>query len=187
MYKIIMENSAYWLWKRLYKINQYSLDCMGEDKCKIKPAEFFDIAALQGYYGLESSGLTGKKDFVRKYWEDIVIKLAVRGSIEKLLLKRDNIRVVDLGCGSGEGFELLTHIPGNQSLGSGKQGFALSPDQISYTGVDISGSMIQQGRKNYENHSNVRFEQADLDKGFPLMDEKPFDIYLSPSPEELLK
>jgi SAM-dependent methyltransferase len=152
---------------------------MGEDKCKIKPAEFFDIAAIQGFYGLESSGLTGKKDFVRKYWEDITIKLSVRGSIEKLLTKRYNIRVVDLGCGSGEGFELLTHIPASRPFILGKQCFILSPGQISYTGVDISGSMVAQGRRNYGNHKNVRFEQADLNKGFPLMDEQPFDIYFS--------
>ncbi|TRZ90305.1 MAG: class I SAM-dependent methyltransferase [Methanosarcinales archaeon] len=37
--------------------------------------------------------------------------------------------------------------------------------------------MIQQGRKNYENRNNVQFEQADLNRGFPLADEPPFDIY----------
>ena len=150
------------------------------DRCKkIKPAEFFDIAAQQGFYGLEKGGLTGKKDYVRKYWEDIVIKLTIRSSVEKILTRKDNICVVDFGCGSGEGFELLTHIPVSQPLSSGKQCFVLSPDQISYTGVDISESMIQQGRKNYENRDNVRFEQADLNKGFPLMGEQPFDIYFS--------
>lgn len=72
-----------------------------EDKCKIKPAEFFDIAAQQGFYGLERGGPTGKKDYVRKYWEDIAIKLTVYNSIEKLLTKRNDIRVADLGCGHG--------------------------------------------------------------------------------------
>src|SRR3989304_7922629 len=109
-----------------------------EGKCKINPAEFFDIAAQQGYYGLESGGLTGKKDYVRKYWEDIAIKLTIRGSIEKLLTKRDYIRVVDLGCGSGEGFDLLTHISISQHLRFDKRSFVLSQDQISYTGVDVS-------------------------------------------------
>lgn len=146
---------------------------------KIKPTEFYDIAAQQGFYGLEKSGLTGKKDNVRKYWEDIAIKLTVRSSIEKLLTRRDRIRVVDLGCGSGEGFELLTHVPVCKPLGSGKRCFVLSPDQISYTGADISDSMIRQGRKNYENRNNVQFKQADLNKGFPFMDEQPFDIYFS--------
>ena len=152
---------------------------MEKDTCRIRPAELYDIAAQQGFYGLERGGLTGKKDNVRKYWEDIVIKLTLRSSIEKLLTKKDEIHVVDLGCGSGEGFELLTHIPVFQPLYSGKKCFVLSPDQVSYTGIDISASMIQQGRKNYENQNNVQFEQADLNKGFPLMNEQPFDIYFS--------
>ena len=144
---------------------------------KIKPAEFYDIAAQVGFYGLEEGGLAGKKDYVRKYWEDIVIKSTMRSPIEKLLERKGVIRVIDFGCGSGEGFELLTHVP--QPLSSGKQSFVLSPEQISYTGVDISDSMIQQGRKNYETRNNVRFEKADLNKGFPLKDENPFDIYFS--------
>lgn len=146
---------------------------------KIKPAEFYDIAAQVGFYGLEKGGLTGKKDYVRKYWEDIVIKSTLRSPIEKLLAGKSNIRVIDFGCGSGEGFELLTHVPVSQPLSSDKQNFVLSPEQISYTGVDISDSMIQQGRKIYETRNNVRFEKADLNKGFPLIDENPFDIYFS--------
>jgi len=45
---------------------------------KIEPAEFYDVAAQVGFYGLEKGGLTGKKDYVRKYWEDIVIKSKIR-------------------------------------------------------------------------------------------------------------
>jgi SAM-dependent methyltransferase len=152
---------------------------MENDMSKIKPAEFYDIAAQWGYYGLEKGGLTGKKDNVRKYWEDIEIKLTVRSCVEKLLEKKSDIRVIDLGCGSGEGFELLTHIPVSKPLNLGKQHFVLPPKQISYTGVDISESMVLQGRKNYEGLNNVRFKQADLNSGFLLADDNPFDIYFS--------
>jgi SAM-dependent methyltransferase len=153
---------------------------MEKGKCIIRPAEFFDVAAQQGFYGLEAGGLTGKKDNVRKYWEDVITKLTIKSSIEKLLAKRKYIRIVDLGCGSGEGFELLTHIPSSEHPHTSTQSFTLAPNQISYyLGVDISGSMIQQGRKNYEGMENVEFEQVDLNKGFQLIDEQPFDIYFS--------
>ena len=62
---------------------------------KIKPAEFYDIAAQVGFYGLEEGGLAGKKDYVRKYWEDIVIKSTMRSPIEKLLERKGVIRVID--------------------------------------------------------------------------------------------
>lgn len=153
---------------------------MEKGKCIIRPAEFFDVAAQQGFYGLEAGGLTGKKDNVRKYWEDVVTKLTIKGSIEKLLANRTDIHIVDLGCGSGEGFELLTHIPSSEHPRTSTQSFTLAPNQISYyLGVDISGSMIQQGRKNYEGMENVEFEQIDLNKGFQLINEQPFDIYFS--------
>lgn len=152
---------------------------MNNEKCKIEPSEFFDIAVEQGFYGIEKGGFSGKYDNVRKYWEDIITKLVIRDSIEKILEKKDNIRIIDLGCGSGEGFELLTHIPVSNPIYN-KLHFTLSPDQISsYVGVDICGSMVDQGRKNYQNKDNVRFEQVDLNKGSQLIDKRPFDIYFS--------
>ncbi len=147
---------------------------------KVRPSEFYDIAAQQGFYGLEKGGLAGKNDNVRKYWEDISIKLTVRSSVEQLLSRKNDIRIADLGCGSGEGFELLTHIPVSQPPSCKKQCSILYPENISsYIGVDISDYMIQQGRKNYENLKNVRFENADLNRGFPLKEEEAFDIYFS--------
>lgn len=112
-------------------MNMYEENITEKTECKIRPAEFFDVAAQQGFYGLERGNLKGKKDYVRKFWEDTIIKLTVRDPIEKLLTKRDNIRIIDLGCGGGEGFDLLTHIPPSKPLNPGKQSFLLSPDKIS--------------------------------------------------------
>ena len=99
--------------------------------------------------------------------------------MKKFWKKKGNVRIADLGCGSGEGFKLITTIPVSDPIYN-KLHFTLSPNQISsYLGVDISHSMVQQGRVNYESIENVKFEQVDLNKGFQLIDERPFDIYFS--------
>ena len=61
---------------------------MNKEKCKVKPSEFFDIAVEQGFYGVEKGGIVGKYDNVRRYWEDIITKLIIRDSIEKILEKK---------------------------------------------------------------------------------------------------
>ena len=49
-----------------------------------------------------------------------------------------------------------------------------------YLGVDLSPSMVQQGRSNYRSLDNVRFEEADLREDLgPATHEAPFDIYFS--------
>jgi hypothetical protein len=73
--------------------------------------EFYEAAVRQGFYGIDGGGLVGKKDNVRKYWEDIFIKLSLREAMASLLAEKGALRIVDLGAGSGEGLELLTHIP----------------------------------------------------------------------------
>jgi SAM-dependent methyltransferase len=142
--------------------------------------EFYETAVGLGFYGIERSGLLGKKDNVRKYWEDISIKFNIRPAIEKLLVHKKRLRIIDLGCGSGEGFELLTHIPVKNHVDSVERDFVLSPDDIElYSGLDLSESMISQGRVNYGKNGNVLFEQCDLTHGFPMTTGKSYDLYFS--------
>lgn len=142
--------------------------------------EFYETAVEAGFYGLDRSNLFGKKDNVRKYWEDIFTKLLLRPYIEKILKEKGKIRIVDLGCGSGEGFELLTHIPKRGHNASDNEYFLLLTDQIeSYLGFDISSLMILQGKKNYSQYSNVEFVKHDLSKGLPSLKEESFDLYFS--------
>lgn len=147
--------------------------------------EFFDIAARQGFYGLEKGGLYGKKDNVRKYWEDISIKINLRDYISRVLAAKGKIRIADLGCGSGEGYELITHLPVEKILAEDRE-FVLHEDEIEiYLGVDISAGMIEAGRKNYDGRKQVQFLQADLSTDHGFLERGPFDIifstYSSPS------
>ena len=63
--------------------------------------EFYESAVKYGFYGVDKSGLFGKKDNVRKYWEDVAIKVSIRPAIERILEHKNKVRIVDLGCGSG--------------------------------------------------------------------------------------
>lgn len=142
--------------------------------------EFYETAVRLGYYGIERSGLNGKKDNVRKYWEDISIKLTLRPFIEVIKNKKTKLRVLDLGSGSGEGYELLTHIPIRDHVNSVENDFILTHDNFKeYIGLDISNSMIDQGRANYSGNAAVSFEQCDLTQGLPKTMQEPFDIYFS--------
>jgi SAM-dependent methyltransferase len=142
--------------------------------------EFYESAVKHGFYGVDKSGLFGKKDNVRKYWEDVSIKMSVRPAIERILEHKNRIRIVDLGCGSGEGVELLTHIPPSGPVKTVKKEFLIVEDDIElYTGVDVSPAMLEQGRHNYPHSAQVEFVQADLSEGFPFRTDDPYDIYFS--------
>jgi len=145
----------------------------------MRRTEFFEAAVRAGFYGIERGGLFGKKDNVRKYWEDAFIKATVRPAVEKLLTGNDRLRIVDLGAGSGEGLELLAHIPPSEPVRA-KAPFVLDKPQIEiYYGLDISPAMVEQGQANYRGRRYARFLEADLSDGFPLQQEAPFHVYFS--------
>jgi len=142
--------------------------------------EFYESAVKHGFYGLDKSGLFGKKDNVRRYWEDVSIKMSVRPAIERILERKNRIRIVDLGCGSGEGVELLTHIPPGDPVKTVNKEFLIVEDDIeTYKGVDLSPAMVEQGKQNYPHLAQVQFVQGDLSEGFPFSRDDPYDIYFS--------
>jgi hypothetical protein len=131
-------------------LNTYQMFCFNQKQTimtlfcyerqgRIMPrTEFYESAVKHGFYGVDKSGLFGKKDNVRKYWEDVSIKLSIRPAIEQVLGCKDKIRIVDLGCGSGEGVELLTHIPPTTPVKTVHKEFVITEENIEiYKGVDI--------------------------------------------------
>jgi SAM-dependent methyltransferase len=151
-------------------------------KWKPNRTEFYETAVSMGFYGREDAGLTGKKDNVRKFWEDVFVKLVLRPFIENRQPVEKKLRILDLGAGSGEGFELLTHIPPSDPQHSVNRDFILKQSDIEiYRGIDISPSMIAQGRANYRDFGNVTFDYGNLEEGLPpsILKDRPFDLYFS--------
>ena len=70
-------------------------------------------AVRSGLYA-KQSGLVGKYDNVRRLWEDEITRILLRPHLQRLIqrcrtsLRR--IRILDLGCGSADGFELLSGV-----------------------------------------------------------------------------
>ena len=142
----------------------------------------YSTAVSNGHYDLYLGGLRGKHDNVRMYWEDQVRKVRLRQHLRSLVERKrragGKVRICDLGSGTGQGFQLLTSIMRrDQDLRLG-QVRVLTPEMLDvYVGCDLCEAMVAAGRDNYRDHANVFFHQGDFSEGFPLKDEKAFDVY----------
>src|SRR5690349_1313326 len=71
----------------------------------------------RGLYERNRGGLSGKHDNVRAHWEDQMTRDALRPFVREQLAAcaaaGRRLRVLDLGCGAGQGYELLTQIRQN--------------------------------------------------------------------------
>jgi SAM-dependent methyltransferase len=136
-------------------------------------------------YGRNTGGLFGKNDNVRRLWEDRINRYAVGEFLARLVAKKrqtgSRIRVIDLGCGSGEGYEILTQAQDTiPSLSH--QDVSVLPDSLleAYRGVDINAAMLRQARHNYQGNAKLRFDTADLNDGLPVTPhDPPYDVYFS--------
>jgi SAM-dependent methyltransferase len=145
----------------------------------------YDETVARGFYGKNLGGLFGKYDNVRAYWEDALTRVALRPLVKQRVdacqAEGRGVRILDLGCGAGQGYELLTRIDRSDLDLQDEHHFVLPRERIDrYLGIDLNDAMIEKGRENYRNAPNVRFRRGDLREGLgAALKEKPFDIYFS--------
>ena len=142
-------------------------------------------AVAAGFYQRSIGGLTGKYDNVRRYWEDQITRYVLHDFIGDFVEEKrqslTRIRVLDLGCGAGEGYEILTN-PSQQTLClATKEIDVMSAEMLGcYKGIDISEVMVKQGRKTYNGSPKMTFCVGDLREGISTAaDDCPYDIYFS--------
>ncbi len=142
-------------------------------------------AATTGKYE-KSSGLLGKYDNVRRFWEDQLTGIFLRPALNELVARKtgdlERLRILDLGCGNGDGYDLIMEVntkdPGIYEYIIA----AITPDRLrSYVGVDINEELLNQARAFYGNNSKMRFIREDFSAGLPrkIKDMEPFDVYFS--------
>lgn len=145
----------------------------------------YSETVARGLYEKPVGGLFGKHDNVRTYWEDELTRIALRPHVRERVVAcaaaGRRMRIIDLGSGSGQGYELVTRIRQTDLSLEDAQRYVLTPEQIElYLGVDLSDDMLEQGRHNYQHIPHVRFQHADLREGLGSVGrETPFDMYFS--------
>ena len=142
----------------------------------------YNEALKSGQYQ-KPGGLLGKYDNVRRFWEDEQLGLYFRPYLEKLVARKkelgERIRIFDLGCGSGDGFEFLTSINSSQPRLSEHAARLITADLLEYyQGTDINEDLLAQGRAIYGNRPNMDFVMADFND-FDFGAEEPYDLYLA--------
>ncbi len=139
----------------------------------------YNEALRSGHYQ-KNDGLLGKYDNVRRFWEDEELGLYLRPYLERLVARKEErgerLRVLDLGCGSGDGFEFVTSISNSKSLISER---VIKPGMLEfYKGVDINEGLLRQAQDTYGDAQNAVFVLSDFnDYGFSK--EQPYDLYLA--------
>ena len=144
----------------------------------------YSEAATSGLYA-KQSGLVGKYDNVRRLWEDEITRAFLRPYLDRLIERKQSqmqrVRILDLGCGSADGYELLTGIRHRDADLQDVEVTLLTPGVLgAYKGVDLNGDLIRQARSIYGDNSKLSFEQADFSQGLPVAEgEKPYDLYFT--------
>ncbi len=139
--------------------------------------------ALQSGQYQKPGGLLGKYDNVRRFWEDEQLGLYLRPYLERLVSRKrehaERLRILDVGCGSGDGFEFITSINDSKSLISEHSTKVIEPDMLElYQGIDINEGLLEQARATYANRQNMSFIHSDFND-FDFGAEEPYDLYLA--------
>ncbi len=144
----------------------------------------YSEAVRSGLYA-KKSGLVGKYDNVRKVWEDEITRLALRphldGLLERCRREMRRIRILDLGCGSADGFELLAGVRDRDADLKQREVDLLTPTVLGcYKGVDLNADLLQQAAEIYGGSPKMIFDQGDFTRGLPMKtDEEPYDLYFT--------
>ena len=153
---------------------------------KIPGTETYTRAVEEGNYDLNEDKLFGKYDSVRTFWEDQLTGITMRPFLTRAVADRAKrkcgLRILDFGCGSGEGYKILTQIDRND-LDLGLQHARVLPEKSVelYLGVDLSEAMVNKGRQLFSDRPQSRFVCGNLSDGLGAIrdDEAPFDLYFS--------
>jgi SAM-dependent methyltransferase len=144
----------------------------------------YSEAVNSGTYQKEL-GLIKKYDNVRIYWEDEISRTFVRPYLENLISEKEDrlgrLRILDLGCGSGDGFELLKGVRRKDNNLTTQGIYAIGPEALGlYLGIDNNAELIEQARAVHGQNPKLEFVHADFSNLVnTLSGYEKFDLFFS--------
>lgn len=134
----------------------------------------------------KEAGLFGKYDNVRRYWEDEVLRLFIRPCLKELIIEKkknlERLRILDMGCGIGDGYDLLMYTPAKDIAIDKHETQMITDDLLGfYKGFDINKDFIKQADQIYSHTSDkIMFKVNDFSDGLTLREGRaPYDIYFT--------
>jgi SAM-dependent methyltransferase len=144
----------------------------------------YSQAVDSGRY-VRETGIHGKYDNVRIYWEDEGTRLFLRPHVAALVDRRvealKRVSIIDLGCGSGDGYEMFMNMVCKNPGIYESEVHVILPEHLGrYTGLDLNASLLEQARQRWRGNPKMNFVQGDFSVGLPVEpDEPPYDIYFT--------
>lgn len=142
----------------------------------------YDEAVKSGQYE-KVTGLTGKYDNVRRLWEDEVTRLFLQPYLQRMVDRKKQtgkrLRILDLGCGSGDGYELLMGTKREDTDLANHTNVAIEAGLLEfYKGVDLNPGLIAQAEAIYGHQGNMVFVEGNINE-LNLEDDEPYDLCLA--------
>lgn len=142
-------------------------------------------AIKHGRYSEQVKGLRCKYDHVRIQFEDFITAYYLRPYLEEIVSKRVNgegegLRFYDLGCGTGDGYDLLSRV--SQQTRLSKFDTRLIQDEMfdHYKGIDLNVALLKEARVLFGHYDHVDFCKGNFSNGLPLEEgEEPYDLYFT--------
>ncbi len=145
------------------------------------------LEAIQhGRYSEKVKGLRCKYDHVRIQFEDFITAYYLRPYLEEMMEQKLNgeenegLRFFDLGCGTGDGYELLCKMAGDTKLAEFDTRLIQEDMVQQYKGIDLNIALLKEARELFGHYENVDFCKGNFSEGLPLEEgEEPYDLYFT--------